>query len=61
VLELPELDSATMYRIDRFGLSFWAAIHRTEGETALKPLERQRVKLWLERCYAQLDALNGAL
>jgi len=60
-LELPELDSATMYRIDRFGLSFWAAIHRTEGEAALKPLERQRVKLWLERCYAQLDARSGAL
>ena len=61
VLELPELDSATMYRIDRLGLSFWAAIHRTDGEAALKPLERQRVKMWLERCYTQLDALNGAL
>ncbi len=61
ILELPELDPATMYRIDRFGLSFWAAMHRTEGDTVLKPLERQRVKLWLERCYAQLDALDGAL
>jgi hypothetical protein len=61
VLEVPELDPATMYRIDRFGLSFWAAIHRTDGDTALRPLERQRVKLWLDRCYAQLDQLDGAL
>jgi hypothetical protein len=61
VLELPELDAATMYRIDRHGLSFWAAIHRTEGEAALRPLERQRVKLWLERSHAQIDALDGAL
>lgn len=61
VLELPELDPATMYRIDRYGLSFWAAIHRTDGEGILKPLDRQRVKLWLERCYAQLDTLDGAL
>jgi hypothetical protein len=61
VLEVPELDPATMYRIDRFGTSFWAAIHRTDGDTALRPLERQRVKLWLDRCYAQLDQLDGAL
>lgn len=59
VLELPELDSATMYAIDRLGLSFWAAVHVSEGETALKPLERQRVKLWLERCYSRIDALEG--
>jgi hypothetical protein len=61
VVEVPELDAATMYRIDKLGLSFWAAIHRADGEEALKPLERQRVKLWLERCYAGLEALNGAL
>ena len=59
-IELPELDCNDVP--DRSsGLSFWAAIHRTDGETALKPLERQRVKMWLERCYAQLDALDGAL
>jgi hypothetical protein len=61
VLELPELHPATMYGIDRLGLSFWAAIHVSEGEAALKPLERQRVKLWLERCYSRIDALDGAL
>lgn len=61
VIEMPELEAGAMYTIDRFGSSFWAAIHRTEGEAALKPLDRQRVKLWLERCYAQLDRLDGAL
>jgi hypothetical protein len=61
VLELPELDAVAMYNIDRLGLSFWAAAHVSEGESALKPLERQRVKLWLERCYAGIDALEGVL
>ena len=61
VLELPELEAGTMYAIDRFGSSFWAAIHRTDGDAALKPLERQRVRRWLDRCYAELDRLDGAL
>jgi hypothetical protein len=61
VFELPELEPNAMYAIDRFGSSFWAAIHRTEGEEALKPLDRQRVRLWLERCYAGLDTFDTAL
>jgi hypothetical protein len=61
VLDLPELDAGAMYTIDRFGSSFWAAIHRADGEGALRPLDRQRVRLWLERCYAGLAAFDGAL
>jgi hypothetical protein len=60
-VDLPELDSATMYRVDRLGSSFWAAINRSEGSDALKPLERQRAKLWLDRCYAEFDKLAGSL
>ena len=60
ILDLPELDAAAMYKIDRFGASFWAAIHRSEGD-ALGPLERQRVRLWLTQCYANIDALGGIL
>jgi len=60
VLELPELEASTMFAIDRLGSSFWAAIHRND-ELALKPLDRQRVRLWLARCYAGLDAFDGAL
>lgn len=61
-VELPELDPSVMYGIDRLGLSFWAAIHHTDdGGTALRPLERRRVKFWLERCYAGLGELDGAV
>ncbi|MEO6603070.1 MAG: mobilization protein [Polyangiaceae bacterium] len=59
-LELPELDGQSMYKVDRLGSSFWGAIH-SSGEDALKPLERQRVRLWLERGYAQLETLTDAI
>ncbi len=58
LLDLPELDATAMYKIDSAGLSFWAGAHMTHGEGALKPLERERVKLWLNRCYSQFDALG---
>lgn len=60
-LELPELDPNAMYAIDRVGSSFWASVHRAEGEGVLRPLDRQRVKLWLERCSRELDAIDDAL
>ena len=59
-MDLPELDAQSMYKVDRLGSSFWGAIHNTTEE-GLKPLERQRVRLWLERGYAQLEALGDAL
>ena len=59
-VELPELDAAAMFKVDRLGSSFWGAIHSVEPE-GLKPLERQRVRLWLERCYVQLESLHDAL
>jgi len=55
VVEFPELHPASMLAIDHSGLSFWAAIHTAEGARALRPLDRQRVRLWLERCYAVLQ------
>jgi len=55
VLALPELDPAVMYKLDRSGASFWAAVHSTEGPRALSPLERRRAKLWLERAHAALE------
>lgn len=61
VFDLPELEPNVMYAIDRSGSSFWAAVHRDQGEAALKPLDRQRVRLWLERCYAGLDRFDTAL
>lgn len=58
LLDLPELDAATMYKVDRFGSSFWAAVNNAEGPWALTPMERQRVRAWLERCYQGLEALG---
>lgn len=60
-IDLPELDSVAMYKIDGSGLSFWAGAHVNEGEHALKPLERERVKLWLSRAYKELDKLEGTI
>jgi hypothetical protein len=58
VLELPELEGSAMYAIDRSGASFWAAVNRAEGEAVMRPLDRQRVRLWLERCSAGLAAIG---
>lgn len=58
IITLPELDSAVMYEIDRFGSSFWAAIHSAEGPRALTPMARRRAKQWLERAKAVLDAVG---
>jgi hypothetical protein len=60
VIDLPELDAQAMFKVDRLGSSFWGAINGN-AEGGLKPLERQRVRLWLERCYAQLETLQGAI
>ncbi len=59
VLELDELEPATMYAIDRTGASFWAAVNQDAGELALKPMQRQRARLWLEKTYAKLDELGA--
>lgn len=57
VMDLPPLHEASMRKIDRQNASFWAAAHGTTGAEALGLLERQRVKTWLKRAYAELDAL----
>jgi hypothetical protein len=56
-IELPALDDAAMFKIDGSGLSFWAA---AQGD-ALKPLEKERVKLWLNKSYGQLESLGDSL
>lgn len=61
LIEIPELDSTVMYKIDRLGLSFWAASRQEAEPLAMKPLDRQRVRLWLDRCYAQFAALGDAV
>ena len=57
VTTLPQLHEASMRKIDRQNASFWAAIHRKDGDDALGMLERQRVKTRLKNSYATLDTL----
>jgi hypothetical protein len=61
IMELPELDSTTMARIDRTGASFWAAIHDGTREHALAPLQRERARIWLGRCYKAFESVTSAL
>jgi hypothetical protein len=61
VVDLPELDASAMYKLDSAGASYWAGAHVTEGESALKPLERERVRLWLLRAYAELEKLGHTI
>jgi hypothetical protein len=60
VVALPELDPSIMYKVDRYGASFWAAVNATEGEQALSTLERRRARFWLERAEAALQSVEEA-
>lgn len=56
-MDLPALHAGTMRKIDRAGASLWAAANNKDAELGptLGLLERQRVKMWLNRAYAELD------
>ena len=61
VVDLPGLDAATMYEIDRFGSSFWAAVNSENAERALTPTARRRTQRWLNECYAALGKVEDLL
>jgi hypothetical protein len=57
IIDLPGLHAGAMRKIDRVGASLWAATNNKDeaiGPT-LGLLERQRVKVWLNKVYAELD------
>ncbi len=61
-IDLPGLHPPTMRKIDRVGASLWAAANNKDpavGPT-LGLLERQRVKVWLGKAYAELDGILTA-
>jgi len=59
IIELPKLHEGSMRLVDHSNSSFWAAINAGEnGEQLLGLLDRQRVKIWLRRVYAELDTLG---
>lgn len=51
---LPKLQPAIVQQIDFKNLSFWAAAHNNHG---LSLVERQRVKVWLDKIYMQFEPL----
>lgn len=57
VIGLKRLHPPVMGKIDRNGYSFWAAQNRDDANPdALSLLERQRVKVWLNHAYKELEA-----
>jgi hypothetical protein len=62
VLELTELASSAMQKIDRLDASFWAAVHNPSyAPETLTRMDRQRVKVWLQSWYDQLAGLGDLL
>lgn len=58
VISLRRLPDTTMQKIDQHGVSFWAAVnHADRAASGLGLLERQRVKVWLNRTYGELGSL----
>ncbi|WP_420997042.1 mobilization protein [Cupriavidus sp. 30B13] len=58
VMTLRHLPDTTMQKIDRHSASFWAAVnHPDRAATGLGLLERQRVKVWLQRAHAEMARL----
>jgi hypothetical protein len=59
VITIKRLQETSMIKIDASSSSFWAAANKAEGDvTGLGLLERQRVKVWLRNCFAEIDRLG---
>jgi hypothetical protein len=58
IISLRRLHEPVINKIDAGSTSFWAAKNKSTTEVAgLGILERQRVKVWLNNAYEQLDSL----
>lgn len=59
VITLRKLHDTVINKIDAISASFWAAKNRSEtNPSGLGILERQRVKMWLNNAYEQLDQVG---
>ena len=59
VMTLKRLHAPVMTKIDSNSYSFWAAKNKdTESLTALGLLERQRVKIWLNHAYKEIETVE---
>jgi hypothetical protein len=60
VISIRKLQDSTVQKIDAHSSSFWAATQPSEKvATGLGMLERQRVKVWLNKAYEQFDQLGA--
>lgn len=58
VVSLRHLPDATMQKIDQQSASFWAAVnHPDRSISGLGMLDKQRVKVWLNRVYSDMDKI----
>lgn len=57
IMDLPSLHAGSMRKIDRVGASLWAAANNKDEKIGptLGLLERQRVRVWLNKAYTELD------
>ncbi len=55
IITLRRLHENSMNKIDAGSMSFWAVVNKTEGDNSgLRLLERERVKVWLRRAFAEI-------
>lgn len=58
VISLRRLPDTTMQKIDRHSASFWAAVNHPDRDSiGFGVLERQRVKVWLQRAHGEMGKL----
>jgi hypothetical protein len=58
-IQLPELHTPAMRKLDRSDGSFWAAVNNPEFAPDLfTRMDRQRIKAWMLACYDQLGRLG---
>jgi hypothetical protein len=58
IVEIPDLHSNTMHKVDKLNLNFWAAINQKDGvDGSLSLMERRRVKVWLRKSFEQLGGV----
>ena len=59
VISLKHLHDTVINKIDACSSSFWAARNRTESDShGLGIMERQRVKMWLNHAYEQINGVG---
>lgn len=60
VVELKRLHEGTVQKIDASNSSFWAARNLSKEGPGLGLMERQRLKLWMQHAYGQIERAVAA-